>query len=351
MSKVVILGDCHLGARNGSNHFQQYFNRFFNEILYPYCQKNDVKHILQLGDLFDNRTNLTYKSFHTCRDVWFKQMGDLGINMTMLLGNHDIAYRHSLEINSPELLLGEYEHICVINQPTQIAIDGVKFDIIPWLCEENETQIQEFVKRKDKGAILLGHLELSGFPMYKGVESHSGGISSSMFDGYNLVFSGHYHTRSEKGNIVYTGIPYEITWADYADPKGFYVYDTVKNTYEFVRNPLTMFEKIHYNNGSSVKIESLTGKIVKVIVGEKKDPVVYERWLDSIRLVSPYELSTIENSVLTVDGELDDSIQIEDTPTIIKSYIEQIETQVDKDELNRYMQALYFEALTTDDTL
>jgi hypothetical protein len=298
----------------------------------------------------DNRTNLAYKAFSKCRDVWFNDMGNHGISMHVLLGNHDIAYRHTLEINSPELLLGEYKHITVVNKPTQIELGGTKIDIVPWICDENEEQIKEFVKRKDRGSILLGHLELAGFAMYKGIESH-GGMSGSIFDGYNLVFSGHYHTRSEKGNIVYTGIPYEITWADYADPKGFFVYDTDKNTYEFVRNPLTMFEKIHYNNGSKVDISKLAGKIVKIIVGEKKDAVLYERWLDSIRLVSPYELTTIENDIVSLDGELDDSIQIEDTPTLVKSYIDKIDTSVSKEDLNKYMQALYFEALTTNDTL
>lgn len=300
--------------------------------------------------MFDSRVNLTYKAFHKCRPVWFNKMGDLGITMHVLLGNHDIAYRHSLEINSPELLLGEFNHIKIINKPTQIELDKLKIDIIPWMCDENEDEIKEFVKRKDRGSILCGHLELSGFALSKGVEAH-GGISSSVFDGYNLVFSGHYHTHSEKGNIIYTGIPYEITWSDYNDPKGFFVYDTDKNTYEFVRNSITMFDKIYYNNGSKTDIQTLKGKIVKAIVSEKQDPVLYERWLDSIRLVGPYELTTIENDSAIMDGELDDSIQIEDTPTLIGSYIDQIDTSVSKNELNKYMQALYFEALTIDDTI
>jgi asparagine synthetase B (glutamine-hydrolysing) len=56
-----------------------------------------------------------------------------------------------------------------------------------------------------------------------------------------------------------------------------------KNTYEFVRNSITMFDKIYYNNGSKTDIQTLKGKIVKAIVSEKQDPVLYERWLDSIR--------------------------------------------------------------------
>jgi DNA repair exonuclease SbcCD nuclease subunit len=348
--KIAIVGDCHLGARNGSGHFSDYFNRFFSELLYPYCKKNGIKTILQLGDIFDNRTNLSYKAFHRCKDAWFSPLAEHGIEMHVLLGNHDICYRHTLEINSPELLLGEYENIHVIKEQTQLKFGNTTFDVIPWICDENHDHIMEFIKRKDRGMIALGHLELGGFPMSKGQASHEG-MSASIFDQYSLVFSGHYHTRSEKGNIIYTGIPYEITWSDYADPKGFYVYDTIKNTYEFIRNPLTMFEKVQYQNGSTVNITSLAGKIVKVIVGEKKDPVLYERWLDSIRLVSPYELSVIETQVTQLEGELDDTIEIGDTSSLIKNYIDQIDTTVSKDDLNKYMQNLYAEALTYSDTI
>ena len=350
--KVAIVGDTHLGARNSSTRFQNYFNSFFNDVLYPYCETNDIKHVLQLGDCFDNRTNLQFKAFHAQKDIWFKKMGDLGIKMTILLGNHDICYRHSLCINSPELLLGEYDHIQVINKPTQIKIGNTSFDIIPWMCDENTEEIAKFVSRKDRGSVLLSHLELSGFPMSKGDQPHSGPNKGTMFDGYGIVFTGHFHTRSSKGNITYTGTPYEITWVDYADPKGFYVYDTITGNYELVRNPLTIFEKVYYKSGSTFDIKTLRGKIVKIIVSEKGDPILYERWLDSVRLVEPHELKIIDGEINLIDDDtIDGSVEITDTRTIIKNYIDKLDTAVSVDDLNNYMQNLYNEALTIDDTL
>lgn len=349
--KVVILGDLHCGARNGSELFSDYFNRFFTEVLYPYCQGNDIKHILQLGDLIDNRTSLAYKPFYRAKDVWFKRMGELGIEMTVLLGNHDICYRNSLSINSPELLLGEYSHIKIVNKPTQIMIGNTEFDIIPWICDENVDEVSRFVSRKNRGSVLLAHLELSGFPMSKGDQPHVGPNKSSMFDDYSVVFTGHFHTRSSKGNINYTGTPYEITWSDYADPKGFYVYDTITGKYEFIRNPLTVFEKVYYKAGSSFDIKNLRGKIVKVIVSDKGDPVKYEHWLDSVRLVEPHELKIVDGDITVSDDTIDGDVEITDTKTIIKNYIEKLDTTVSLDELNTYMQNLYKEAQTLDDTL
>ncbi len=348
--RLIILGDLHLGARNGSNHFSAYFNRFFTNLLYPYMKKNGIKKIIQLGDLFDNRTNLIYKAFHMNRDVWFKQMGEHGFSMDMLLGNHDIAYKHTLEINSPELLLGEYSHINVISKPEKLTYDGVDIDFIPWICDENKEACLEFMKRPDRAEFCFGHFEISGFQMQRGVDSH-GGLASNIFDGYAQVVSGHYHTRSTKGNIVYTGIPYEITWSDYADPKGFYVLDTKTKKLSFVRNPATMFEKVIYKSGSTINIPSLAGKIVKVIVQEKKDPVAFERFMDSVRLVSPYDINVIEGQEHTSSGALDEDLNVEDTPGIIKNYIDGLETTVDKDNLNSYMMGLYNEAITLDDRL
>ena len=345
--KIAIIGDLHLGARNGSNHFSDYFNSFFSDTLYPYMKKNKIKEILQLGDLFDSRTTLSYKAYHRCKDVWFGQLKKYGFKMHVLIGNHDIHYRNTLTINSPELLLSDFKNVNVISTPTVLDFDGYKIDVIPWVCDSNREEIKQFISRQDKSAMLAGHLELSGFPMYRGAESR-GGESASMFDSYSQVVSGHYHTRSSKGNILYTGIPYEITWSDYADQKGFYVLDTETNKLEFVPNTVTMFRKIQYNNGSDVDLKDLSGKIIKVIVQSKKDAVAFERFIDSIKLVNPYDLSIVESHSMS-ESEVDDSLDIEDTQGIIKSYIDGITTDLNKDDLKSYMMNLYNEAIAMGD--
>lgn len=159
MSKVILLGDCHLGARNGSSRFSTHFNKFFTDVLYPYAKKHKIKDIYQLGDMFDNRTNLSYKAFHACKDIWFSPLAELGITMHVLLGNHDIYHKNTLRINSPELLLGEYNNIKVYKEPTQVDC----FDIIPWICEENQQAVHDFMNRKGAAPYCLGHFEIAGF--------------------------------------------------------------------------------------------------------------------------------------------------------------------------------------------
>lgn len=351
MSKVIILGDLHLGARNNSQHFAAFFNKFFTNVLYPYMKKNSITEIIQLGDLFDNRTSLAYRTFFDSKKVWFDYMVDNGIKMHVLLGNHDILHKHSLEINAPELLLQSYENINIIKTPKVLNVGGVDFDIVPWMCDENKEQIKTFMSRDDRSSVCLGHFEISGFPMYKGGTESTDGEPVSMFDRYSQVISGHYHTSSERGNIIYSGVPYEISWSDYGDQKYFLVYDTETNNIEWVKNPLTMFEKIYYNDKLKVDYSNYSGKIVKVIVNEKKDPVLFERFVDSLKVASPFMLDIIDAQDFSLNTELRDDLDVTDTKGICDNYIDGIETNVDKELLKSYINELYIEAQTLDDRI
>lgn len=343
MSKVILLGDCHLSARNGSSKFSRFFNKFFTDVLYPYVKEHGIKEIYQLGDLFDNRVSLTLKSYHQCKDAWFKPLEELDCTMYVLLGNHDIVHKNTLEVNSPELLLGEYKNIRVIRNPVRID----EFDILPWICQENSDYIfNEFIKRKDRARYCLGHLELTGFSMYRGGESITHGYSPSLFDGYEMVFSGHYHHKSQRGNVLYVGTPYEITWSDYADPKGFHVLDTDTGKLEFIQNPYTMFARVVYNDKWSGDISTLAEKFVKVVVQEKADLYVFDKFIDSIKLVNPHDLTIIENLDEFKDGEVNENISLEDSSAIISNYIDGITTDLNKDKIKSYVQSLYNEAIT-----
>jgi hypothetical protein len=343
MSRVILLGDAHLGARNGSTRFSTLFNTFFTEVLYPYMKDNDIKEIYQLGDLFDQRTHVSLKALHNSKSSWFDPLRDNGFTMHVLLGNHDSFHKNTLSINSPNLLLGEYtDCIKLYDAPTTVG----SFDIIPWICSDNQEQITEFLNRKKISKYCLGHFEIAGFAMYRGAEGSHEGLSPALFDRYNMVFSGHYHHRSTKGNITYTGTPYEITWSDFADPKGFHVLDTKTGSLKFIENPYTIFRRVHYNNGWSGDIDSLKDCIVKVVVQEKSDLYLYERFIDSIKLVGTHDLSIIENLDDFKDGEVEETIDLEDSAAIIDSYIDGITTNLDKGKIKTYMKSLYNEALT-----
>lgn len=342
--KLIILGDLHLGARGGSEFFSSYFNRFFTDTLYPYMDENGIKTILQLGDLFDNRTSLTFKPYFDSKSIWFDEIERRGIDFVTLLGNHDSHYRNTLKINSPELLLSGYKNIHIVSDPEEFTFDGMKIDVIPWICAENRDRIHQFLSREDHASILLGHLELQGFPMSIGdVKLPECNIPREL-EFYSMVLTGHFHTRSQKGNILYTGTPYEITWSDYGDPKGFHVLDTSTNKLEFVRNPESVHVKIIYDSGFGESIPETANKIVKLVVVNRGESATFERDLSRIRITNPYDLQVIENPTYFSDL-IDESLDVTDTSTIIRNYVDSLDIPGVED-LKKYIMEVYNEALS-----
>ena len=62
--KFAVLNDTHAGVRNDSIHFHEYMRRFYEEVFFPYCVENDIKHIVHLGDTSINElvsTSYPYK--------------------------------------------------------------------------------------------------------------------------------------------------------------------------------------------------------------------------------------------------------------------------------------------------
>ena len=205
-------------------------------------QQNQIKVIYQLGDLFDRRKFVNFNTLAECKRYFFDYLHQNGIQLITLLGNHDIFWKESLSVNAQSLILGEYDNITVIDKPTRMHEDNASIDLIPWICKENENDVFSFID-SSKSDLCLGHFEIAGFPMYRGMHAEEG-LSHEMFGRYERVLSGHYHTRSKQENIEYVGTPYEMTWQDAGDPKGFSVFDTDTRELTFYQNPFTIHEKI-----------------------------------------------------------------------------------------------------------
>ena len=108
----------------------------------------------------------------------------------------------------------------------------------------------------------------------------------------------------------------------------------------------TMFSRVVYNNGWSGDLNSLHEKYVKLVVQQKQDLYTFDRFVDSVKMVGPHDLTIIENLDEFKDGEVDETINIEDSSAIIESYIDGLTTDLDKSKIKSYMGSLYNEAIT-----
>ena len=222
--KVALVTDTHWGARNDSKVFAKYFSKFWKETFFPYIDKHNIDHIIHLGDIVDRRKYINYVTADNLKKDFINPLIQRDIKFWCLIGNHDIYYRNSLEINALDQLYGVDKNINLISKPKEITIDGCKLLLMPWICQNNWNDSWEAIK-KSKSQIMMGHLELNGFEMHKGAVCETG-LDLQEFSKFDMVLSGHFHHRSSSDNIYYLGAPYEITWSDYQDPKGFHIFDT-----------------------------------------------------------------------------------------------------------------------------
>ena len=189
----------------------------------------------------------------------------------------------------------------------------------------------------------MGHLELNGFEAHPGhVMDH--GTDMSLFRKFDKVFSGHYHTKSNKDNCYYLGNPYQLYWNDYAQKRGFHVLDTDTHKTTFYRNPFDTFHKLYYNNGVAIpNEEELKGTYVKLIVEDKGDYSKFDYKVKQLQDIGLADLKIIED--LSVDLENGDTVvETEDTMTLLDNYIDGIDIKVDKNNVKGIMRSLYMEA-------
>jgi DNA repair exonuclease SbcCD nuclease subunit len=345
--KVAIITDQHFGARNDSIAFLDFFEKFYEQTFFPTLDANDITTVLVLGDTFDRRKYVNFYALDRAKKMFFDKLEERGIRVHMLAGNHDTYYKNTNEVNSPDLLLVEYGNIDVISKPETIVIDGTPICMMPWICPENYQESLDHIKNT-KAEICMGHFEIAGFAMYRGMESHDG-LAKETFEKFDLVFSGHYHHRSSDQHIHYLGNPYELTWQDYNDPRGFHLFDLSTRELEFICNPYRMFERIEYDDKGKDPIDldvvELEQKYVKLVVVNKTDFYKFDKFIQKLYNKGCHEIKIIEDMSEFQDGEIGEEINLEDTLSVLSHYVDSIETDVDKEQIKTYMRTLYTEAV------
>lgn len=341
--KVGILTDTHFGARNDSQQFDSYFERFYTDVFFPYIDKHNIKTVFHLGDVFDRRKYINFQILRSCKNYFFQPLLEREIDMYVIPGNHDTYYKNTNEINSLDLLLREYNNIHIIQNLSEMQFGKHKFIFVPWLCAENFDESMKYIKRHND--ICVGHFEISGFDMFKGAKNDTG-IKDSVFAQYETVLTGHFHHRSAKNNIYYLGSPYEFTWSDYDDPRGFHIFDCNTTEIEFIQNPYKIFHKIYYDDKKEMNLDASQYKksCVKVIVTNKTDYHKFDKFIEALYNNEVIELTIHEDFSEFETEAMDDSVNIEDTMTLLSEFIDSRETSDDKEKLKTLLKTLYVEA-------
>jgi len=329
-----------------------YQEKFYSDVFFPYLLENKIDKIIHLGDYYEHRKYVNFKALEHNRRIFLDKLREYNITMDIIPGNHDVFYKNTNELCSLKELMGHYmDCVKIYMDNVVVEYDGLKIALVPWINVENYADTMEFIKTCSAD-IVGGHFEFSGFEMYKGIPNPHG-METKEFSRFEMVLSGHFHTKSSRDNVHYLGSQMEFTWGDCDDPKYFHVLDTNTREITPVRNPHTLHTKLVYNDEktdyNTIDVSHMDHQFVKVVVERKQDFFGFDRLIDRITQRPIHELKIAESFTEYLGANVEDEeIKLDDTQVLLDSYVDAVETEANKDKLKTLLRGLYVEAQTTE---
>ena len=344
--RVAIITDQHFGARKNSKLFHDYFLKFYNDVFFPVLYSEGITTVVDMGDTFDSRKGIDFSALSWAKNNYYDKLKDLGCTVHTIVGNHTAYYKNTNEVNAVDLLLREYDNVHVYSEPKEIKLDNLNVLMVPWINQENEEHTIKCLK-KSKSSVVMGHLELNGFVITQQVVMDHG-FDAKHFKKFNKVYSGHFHKRSNQGQVYYLGNPYELYWNDVEETRGFHIFDTETLEHTPVNNPYRIFYKIYYEDTPHQTFDAreYENKIVKVIVRKKSDLSEFERFIDKLYAANIAELKIVENFEFGgwYDDKKSEVYESEDTMSILDRYIDEADISLNKSKVQSIIKEIYQEA-------
>ena len=342
----AIITDQHLDGRKGSQAFWEFFLKFYNDVFFPTLEKNNIKILFDLGDTFDNRKAIDFLAWDRIKKNYYDRLHEMGIQVHMIVGNHTAYYKNTNRVNTPTLLLDCYDNITIYDEICDIDVLGNTITMVPWINSENQFKVMNHLENT-KSEVLMGHLEINGFEAHPG-HMFEGGLDRDIFSKFTRVYSGHFHHKSRSDNIYYLGNPYEMTWSDYNEERGFHLYNLDSRKLEFIRNPYRMFKKFYYDDVkhdyTKMDLSEYADSYVKVIVDNKNDLYTFDKVIEKLYTIGVHDLKIIEDTQVFSDRDDQEVSEHEDTLTTLQRYIEDMKNNYDKSQLKSIIKSIYLEA-------
>jgi len=204
--KAAVFTDIHFGLKSNSTlHNDDCLN--FIKWATAKAKEEGCETALFLGDWHNNRASINILTL----GYSLQALEHLNANFQRVYfipGNHDLYYRDKRDVQSVEWA----KHLPNVQICNDWFSDG-NVTIAPWLCGDDHKRLSKL-----KGKYLFGHFELPGYLMNAMVAMPDHGeFEVNALQGFEHVFSGHFHKRQTKGNVTYVGNCFPHNYADAGD--------------------------------------------------------------------------------------------------------------------------------------
>lgn len=337
--KLGLLTDIHVGKYGNSSIIWTWIRDFLIEA-HNIFKDEDVQRIYILGDTFDNVNNLDARILNDFKDI-VKQYTEL-FELVFIVGNHDMPYKDSRYKEFTTTFLEDMNNVTVV---TEVIKDDLGIVCSPYIVNDKDiNKIKKFSKDSD---ILFGHFAINGFKYTESSIPESKGLGISLFKGYSIVLSGHFHMRQNNKNVTYLGTGIPLKWDEASTEHGIHTFDTETSELKFIDlEHLSMFKKIEIDDveNFSCNDEDFRGKILNVRFKGNVDPDKKKEISNKLGELAFRTKILSDKQVVVKDG-VEEEIDLDNIPQVINQWVKKYcPENLDKKTLSKTLEDISKEA-------
>ena len=282
--------------------------------------------IINLGDTFDQHTITSYDI--DVASEFFKCFRYINIPHLVLVGNHEMI---NYDYNAIKIL-SNIDNITVITEPSTVDLDFIASlhpdSVVTSQSANREMEstkiaLMPYMEYKDilefpDGDFLFSHIDIMGMKI-RGDYELPEGVSAEQLSKYKLVFNGHIHKPSIKGNVVNVG---SISTHSFSDDN-----DAVPQCYVFDTNTLNL----------QTYKPTMCPLFRKVEVSTEDELVYYLNYLDKnykyvLQITCPFEIKeTIKELISKAEFVIGHrlNVKVDNSKKVVESTEAVVQSNVD----------------------
>lgn len=208
--RAIVFTDLHFGEKQNLTAHNQDCIEYLKWVVAT-AKRKGIKTGIFLGDWHHSRRAINVETLH---------YSVLGLDIIteyfdiiyFIPGNHDLFYRESRDVSSISLVKS-YDNIKLMSEMTEFKDNDGDVIFVPWLIEDEWKSL-----KGKKFKYVFGHFELPTFLLNAMIQMpDTGELSSDDFTNCDYVFSGHFHKRQHKKNVIYIGNAFPHNFNDIDD--------------------------------------------------------------------------------------------------------------------------------------